>query len=241
MNKLLPPPASVPSSSSSPSDLALTHRPVRLTGRAAPVRDPLRSPVSGAECIYWRLRIVEELEPTLRLVHEVASSEPFELIEADEHPGQAGTARVRIAPAASDIRAPAVLHRPGSPGAVAAGRHFELLGTLMVEEILVRPGELLVADGVLEDRDAGAAPFRATADERELLGALVRLPGRNALGPVLLPWALGTAAALLGGMGAATWAATHFDLFPRLRQATTQPFRAAIRPVRFERRHFSQP
>jgi len=243
MNKLLPPPASAAasSSSSSSSDLALTHRPVRLTGRAAAVRDPLRSPVSGAECIYWRLRIVEELEPTLRLVHEVASSEPFELLEADEDPGQASTARVRIAPAASDIRAPAVLHRPGSPGAVAAGRHFELLGALMVEEILVRPGELLVADGVLEDRDAGAAPFRATADERELLGALVRLPGRNALGPVLLPWALGTAAALLGGMGAATWAATHFDLFPRLRQATTQPLRAAIRPVRFERRHFSQP
>jgi hypothetical protein len=231
-------------------------RPVRLTGRAGSLREPLRSPVSGAECVYWRLRIVEELEPMLRLVHEVASSEPFEMLEVADARGplrlagmgegedagrSSGALRIRIVPSSSEIRAPAALHRPGSPGAQAAARHFELEGALCVEEILVRPGEELVADGSLENRAGGAAPFRTTADGHELLGALVRLPGRSALGPVLLPWALGTAAALLGGVGAIGWAAAHAELFPRWRHAVAQPVRSVIRPVRFERRHFSVP
>jgi hypothetical protein len=244
----------VPTSASTSLSVAAT-KPVRLTGRAASLREPQRSPISGAECVYWRLRIVEELEPMLRLVHEIASSEPFEMIEvvADgrgplrlaeagaAEASRSGTPRVRIVPSASEIRAPAALHRPGSTGAQAAARHFDLEGALCVEEILVRPGEEMVADGVLENSEGGAAPFRATADGYELLGALVRLPGRSALGPVLLPWALGTAAALLGGVGAVGWAAAHADLFPRWRHAAAQPVPSVIRPVRFERRHFSVP
>ena len=237
----------VPVSAASSSRALAAARPLRLSGRATALREPLRSPVSGVECVYWRLRIVEELEPTLRLVHEVASTDVFELVTAAENQGTAdagprpsGPGRVRIAPTSADIQATAVLHRPGSPGALAAGRHFELAGALLVDEVLVRPGELLVAEGLLEHEDTGAAPFRGTEEGPELLGALVRSPGRNALGPVLLPWALGTAAALLGGMGAATWAATHFDLFPRWRHAASQPT-SVLRPVRFERRHFSQP
>lgn len=230
-------------------------RPVRLTGRAASLREPLRSPASGAECVYWRLRIVEELEPMLRLVHEIASSEPFEMIEVADARGPlrlggmgaggdaapSGAPRVRIVPSSSDIRGSAALYRPGSPGAQAAARHFDLEGALCVEEILVRPGEEMVADGILENSEGGAAPFRSTADGHELLGALVRLPGRSALGPVLLPWALGTAAALLGGVSAVGWAAAHAELFPRWRHAVAQPVRSVIRPARFERRHFSVP
>lgn len=221
------------------SALVQNVRTVRLAGRTCTPREPLRSPVSGTPCVYWRLRIVEELNPALRLVHEIASEEPFEI--EDNRPGDAGgTGRVRILPGAADIRGTAVLHRPGSPGARAAGRHFELSGALGVEEIILRPGDEIVAEGLLEGFDGDAGPFRAPAREHELLGALVRLPSRSALAPVLLPWALGTAAAVLGGMGVTAWAAAHFDLFPHLRHSVAAPV-PEMGPLRPLRRHFSQP
>ncbi|HEY4187289.1 MAG TPA: hypothetical protein VGP07_19590 [Polyangia bacterium] len=214
-------------------------RNVRLAGRAAPLREPLRSPVSGVSCVYWRLRIVEELDPSLRLVHEIASEEPFEIV--DERADEAGgPGRVRVLPGSADIQGTASLHRPGSPGSRAAGRHFELSGALGVEEIILRPGDEIVAEGMLEGFEGERSPFRAPAREHELLGALVRLPTRHALGPVLLPWALGTAAAVLGGVGVATWAATHFDLLPHLRHAVAAPV-PEMGPLHTLRRHFSQP
>ena len=218
--------------------LAQKMRNVRLAGRTSCPREPLLSPVSGTPCVYWRLRIVEELDPSLRLVHEIASEEPFDIVE--EQTAEGSVSRVRVLPGSADIRGSAVLHRPGSPGSRAAGRHFELSGELGVEEIILRPGDEIVAEGLLEGFDGEAGPFRAPAREQELLGALVRLPARNALGPVLLPWALGTAAAVMGGMGMAAWAAAHFDLFPHLRHSVAAPA-PETGPLHMFRKHFSQP
>jgi len=55
-----------------------------------------------------------------------------------------------------------------------------------------------------------------------------------------LPWALGTAAALLGGVGVATWAARHFDLVPHFLRPAAAPA-AEMGPLGPMRRHFSQP
>lgn len=218
--------------------LAPNIRNVRLAGRTACPREPLRSPVSGTPCVYWRLRIVEELDPSLRLVHEIASEEPFEIVnEQEDGPG---APRIRVLPGSADIRGTAVLHRPGSPGSRAAGRHFELSGSLGVEEIILRPGDEIVAEGMLEGFDGEAGPFRAPARQHELLGALVRLPAHRALGPVLLPWALGTAAAVMGGVGVAAWAAARFNLFPHFGHTIVAPI-PEMGPLHAFRRHFSQP
>ncbi len=40
----------------------------------------------------------------------------------------------------------------------------------------------------------------------------MRLPSRGLAPAMLIPWAFGTAAALLGGMGLATWAAWRYHL-----------------------------
>jgi len=216
-------------------------RNVRLAGRASCPREPLRSPVSGTPCVYWRLRIVEELDPSLRLVHEIASEEPFEIVdEQGTGDGEGRVSHVRVMPSSAEIRGLAVLHRPGSPGSRAAGRYFELSGALGVEEIILRPGDEIVAEGLLEGFDGEAGPFRAPDREHELLGALVRLPTRNALGPVLLPWALGTAAAVMGGVGVAAWAAARLNLLPHLRHTIAAPV-PEVGPLHTFRKHFSLP
>lgn len=215
-------------------------RNVRLAGRASCPREPLRSPVSGTPCVYWRLHITEELDPSLRLVHEIASEEPFEIVEGVDDRAGAAAPRIRVLPGSADIRGTAVLHRPGSPGSRAAGQHFELTGALGVEEIILRPGDPIVAEGMLEGFDGEAGPFRAPDRAHELLGALVRLPTRNALAPVLLPWALGTAAAVMGGVGVAAWAAARFNLLPHLRHTIAAPA-PELGPFHTFRKHFSQP
>jgi len=217
---------------------------VRLAGQVACAGEPLRSPVSGTPCAYWRLRIVEELEPTLRLVHEIASTEAFEVIETAARADDGAAARrVRISPGSAEVQGISIFHRPGSAGARAAGEHFELSGALGIEETLLHPGDAIFAEGVLEELD-GAGPFRATQRERELVGALVRTADRASLAPVLLPWALGTAAALLGGVGMAAWAASHFHWLARVHDAVVSPVTTPtleMGPLGSTRRHFSQP
>jgi hypothetical protein len=186
---------------------------VSLEARAEGGLELLRAPASGQACVHWRLRVVEHLTGRTELVHELASPEPFDLVwAAHAHVDERRPAvRIRVDPGTAHVEGTPSLFRAGTPGALAVARAFGFRGALSVEEVVIRSGELLSADGVLQDPSFGAGPFRAAAQGLELLDAKVRLPSRS-LGPVLLPWALGTAAALLGGMGLATWAAWRYHL-----------------------------
>jgi hypothetical protein len=185
---------------------ALTTRsPVQLAARAEPGAELLRSPVTGQPCVYWRLRIVEHLTARSELVHEIASSEPFKLAWGDGVDGNPAV-RINLDPEAAALEGTVTLHREGSPGALAVGQAFGFAGALSVQEVLIRAGDQLTAEGVLEDPSAGAAPFRAVAHGLVLHEATVKLQARS-LGPVLLPWAVSAAAALMGGVGLAAWAA----------------------------------
>jgi hypothetical protein len=185
--------------------------PVQLAARAEPGSEILRSPVTGQACVYWRLHIVEHLTARSELVHEIASPEPFNLVWG-EASGEGRTAvRIRLDPEAAAIEATPILHREGSPGALAIGRAFGFAGVVSVQEVLIRPGDELTADGILEDLSAGAGPFRAAAHGLVLHEATLRLPTRS-LGPVLIPWAVSAAAAILGGVGVATWVAWRYHV-----------------------------
>jgi hypothetical protein len=218
---------------------------VKFAGETCGRGDLLRSPVSGAPCVHWRLRIVEQVNATLQLVHEIASPEDFDVVWSGTGgrgaADSSGTVKIRVVPQAARIWATPVLHRPGSPGAIATGRQFGFLGQLSVEEVTLRAGEEIVAEGILEQPDAAACgPFRGVERDLELFEATVRLPARASLAPVLLPWALGTAAALLGGVGVAAWVARRFDLLPWPGQDAVAPT-AEIGPLGHSRSHFSRP
>lgn len=205
------------------AELALSPAPstVSFEGEARAGASLLRSPASGQVCVYWRVRIAQRLTDRSQLVHEIASEEDFELgwRGTGESAWSGPEVRVRVTPDAANIQAPPILHREGTPGAEAAARAFGLAGPLTVEEVLIRPGESLTAAGVLSDVDSavGAGPFRGTTRGPELLEATVTIESKS-LGPVLLPWALGTAAALMGALGVATYAAwrTHVLHLPTL-------------------------
>ena len=178
-----------------------------LEARAEPGPDVVHSPVTGQPCAYWRLRVTERLTAGSDLVHELASSERFELTwGATDQP-----LRVRLDPAAARIEGAPALYRVGTPGALAVAREFGFVGAISVEETIIRPGEMLDVEGVLESPGAGAGTFRTVEGRLELFDAIVRQRSRS-LGPVLLPWALGTAAAVLSGLGLATWAAWQSHL-----------------------------
>lgn len=187
---------------------ALTRRPPPVTtlqGNAEAIGDLLRAPASGTPCVHWRLRIVEYVAPGLELVHEVVSPEPLE-IAARGDGGQVVT-RVRLSPEDARLQAMPVLFREGTPGALAVAQQFGLRGTVRVEEVVIRHGEALEAEGVLSDPGAALSrgPFRSIDAPAELLSPTIRLETGLSLRPVILPWALGTAAALLTstGIGAA--------------------------------------
>jgi hypothetical protein len=189
---------------------ALAPAPVSIEAVASPGATLLRSPVSGQACVYWRVRVTQRLTDRSQLVHEIESEESFELRWArpgsDTRPGE--DLRLRVLPAAARIQAPPVLHREGTPGAEAAAKAFGLAGPLIVEEVLVHADEALSAEGIVSDLDAavGAGPFRGTTRGPELVDAIITVESKS-LAPVLLPWALGTAAVLMSGMGLATYAA----------------------------------
>jgi hypothetical protein len=185
----------------------LIRSPVSLEARAEPWVDVLRSPVTDQPCVYWRLRVVEHLTARSALVHEMASSEPFDLVWGEGR----SPIRVRLDPAATRIEATPTLHREGTPGALTVAGTYGFSGAISVEETVIRAGATLQAEGLLEDAALGAGPMRGAAHHLELLDATVRLAGPS-LGPALLPWALGTAAALLGGLGLATWAAFRYHV-----------------------------
>ena len=97
------------------------------------------------------------------------------------------------------------LHHEGSPGAQAVAEHFGLQGRVRVEEVLIRQGETWRPRACCSTRRRPpSGPYRASQGAAQLFEATVRLPTGIALRPALLPWALGTAAALMGAAGAAS-------------------------------------
>lgn len=171
-----------------------------LRGTATTPGGPLQAPASGSACVHWRLRIVQRMEPGLELVHEFTAPEPFELAYAADATGAARRARI---PVEARLEVPPVLHRPGSPGAAHVATLFGLQGDLRVEEIAVRADEVLEIDGVLVSQPGALdGPFRSVEVPAEIAEAVVRVPARSSR-PNLLPWALGTAAALVGSLGVA--------------------------------------
>jgi hypothetical protein len=173
-----------------------------LSGQAGAPGDLLTSPASGAPCVHWRLRIFERISTTLELVHEILAPEPLELRWSAD-PTTAPRV-LRLDAERLRIEAQPVLHREGSAGAQAVARHFALQGRVRVEEVLIRQGETVQASGVLFDPAAasGAGPFRASQSSAELCDATITLPTGISIRPALLPWVLGTAAALFGAAGA---------------------------------------
>ncbi|HEX3905219.1 MAG TPA: hypothetical protein VH853_20490 [Polyangia bacterium] len=218
--------------------------PVSLEALAETGGDLLRAPASGHPCVHWRLRVVEHLTARTELVHDLASPEPFELAWGGAAEAGRPPARIRLDPETARIEATPILHRAGTPGAVAVARAFGFRGAVTVEEVIIRAGETVTADGLLQDLSFGAGPFRAPAQALELFEATVRLPSRSLAPAVLIPWAFGTAAALLGGMGLGTWAAWRYHL-AHLPQGTSAwhvgalpPSPAQMSPAEFPRRRF---
>jgi hypothetical protein len=177
---------------------------IKVRGTAEGAEELLRAPASGAACVHWRLRIFVTLASSMELVHEEIAGEPFQILW---RPDPMATPRpLQVEGDRARIEARMVLHGPGSPGARAVAEHFGLLGPLRVEEVLVRPGDAVDAQGLLFDPDqAAAGPYRAGQHTARLYEASLRVAGASSrLRPALLPWALGTAAALLGAAGTAT-------------------------------------
>ena len=208
---------------------------VKFSGQVEPGADLVRSPVTEQPCVYWRLRIVERLTVGSDLVHEMASSQAFRLLWGARD-GLTAPVRVLVEPDGAHIEAAPTLHRHGSPGALAVARAFGFPGALSVEETTILPGDELVAVGTLFDPQVDAGPFRTAVREPELVEATLTL-ATVSLSEALLPWAVGTAAAVLGGIGLATWAAWHYH---GLHEAA-QPTCAGHGPTYLERPQFPHP
>jgi len=182
---------------------------VEFSARVEPGDDLVRSPVTDHPCVYWRLRIVERLTAGSQLVHELASSQSFHLLWGARDGGTAPV-RILIEPDNARIEGTPTLYRHGSAGAVAVARAFGFPGALSVEELAVQPGDELAAVGTLLDPRVDAGPFRTIEREPELIDAMLTVSPLP-LGQALLPWAVGTAAAVLSGIGLVAWAAMHYQ------------------------------
>ena len=209
---------------------------VKFTAQVEPGGDLVRSPVTDQPCVYWRLRVVERLTSRSELVHEMASPQSFRLVWGARG-GEAAPIRIRIEPETARIEATPVLHRPGSPGALAVARAFGFPGALAVEEIVIPPGEEVEAEGILHHAVVDGGPFRTIEREPELCEATLTMTGVT-IGRALLPWAVGTAAAVLGGIGFATWAAWHYHF---AHDGGAETARIGQSPSKLERPQFPHP
>lgn len=182
---------------------------VEFSARVEPGEDLVRSPITDRPCVYWRLRIVESLTVGSQLVHELASSQSFHLLWGARD-GATAPVRILVEPDNARIDGTPTLYRHGSAGALAAARAFGFPGALSVEEITVLAGDEIAAAGTLLDPRVDAGPFRTIEREPELIDARLTIAPLP-LGQALLPWAVGTAAAVLSGIGLVSWAAWHYQ------------------------------
>jgi hypothetical protein len=206
---------------------------VKFSAVVEPGADLVRSPVTDQPCVYWRLRVVERLTVGSELVHEIASSQPFRLVWGARG-GDVPAVRILIEPDGARIEATPALHGPGSPGALAVARAFGFAGALSVEEIVVHPDDDVAATGLLHHPVVDAGPFRTIEREPELYDVTLTVTG-GGLGRALLPWAVSTAAAVLGGIGFAVWTAWHIQ---GRRDAGSNVVRIGHAPAALERPQF---
>jgi len=211
---------------------------ITLVGTAEAAGDLLRAPASGTACVHWRLRITEQLAPGLELVHQVVSPEPMD-VACRPDPSRPAIC-VRVAPDSARLEAVPVLFRQGSPGALAVASQFGLRGMVRVEEVVIRHGDALQADGVLVDPGAALSrgPFRGIDAPAELLQPTLRMKAGLSLRPVILPWALGTAAALLGTMSVGAWLLHLWEGQSRKPAALRLPVPAEVGAGRPMRHHW---
>jgi hypothetical protein len=206
---------------------------VEFSARAEPGADLVHSPVNGRPCVYWRLRVVERLTAGSQLVHEMASSQPFRLLWGARD-GATAPVRILVEPDNARIEAAPTLYRQGSAGALAVARAFGFPGALSVEEIAVQPGDEIAAAGTLLDPRVDAGPFRTIEREPELIEARLTVASVT-LGQALLPWAVGTVAAVLSGVGLVSWAAWHYQA---LHDGGSHAVRVGHSPTFLERPQF---
>ena len=209
---------------------------VEFSARVEAGTELVRSPVTDRPCVYWRLRIVERLTAGSQLVHEMASSQAFRL-SWGARDGSAPPVRILVEPDNARIEGTPTLHRQGSAGALAVARAFGFPGALAVEEIALQPGDELAAVGTLVDPRMDAGPFRTVEREPELIDATLTVAPET-LAQALLPWAVGTAAAVLSGIGLVSWAAWHYHA---LHDGGSHAVRACHSPTFLERPQYPHP
>src|SRR6185503_2165157 len=141
-----------------------------------------------------------------------------------------------VEPETARIEATPTLHRHGSPVALTVARTFGFPGALWVEETTILPCDELAEAGNLFDPQVAAGPFRTAVREPELVDATLTLASPG-LTEALLPWAVGTAAAVLGGIGLATWAVWHYHAVHEAAQAA----HAGHGPTYLERQQLPHP
>jgi hypothetical protein len=151
-------------------------KPLLLRGQVDAISGLLCSPASGQSCVFWQLRIVETVSPTLEFVHELRSPESFLFADQDA----AGNDRqILIRSEAAFVSSETTLHRPGSPEANAVAEAIGFVGKVTVEEQLLRPSEWVQASGYLLEGDTGAGPGRRVHLPLELCEADVQVMGEH--------------------------------------------------------------
>jgi len=159
-------------------------RPLRFRGQVQPTSGALSSPASGLACVFWQLRIIETVSPTLEFIHELRSPESFFLQEAQSN----GNERLLLIRAeATQVSSETTLHPVGSPVALAVAEALEFADNISVEECLLRPAEQVEVSGFLLEADTGAGPGRRVHLPLELCEAEVRVDDCDRRFR-LLPW-----------------------------------------------------
>jgi hypothetical protein len=159
-------------------------KPLLFRGQVKPTNGALSSPAAGLACVFWQLRIVETVSPTLEFIHELRSPEPFFLEDRD---ASGAERQILIRTEATLIRSETAFHPAGSPESNAIAEALGFAGRVSVEERVLRPSERVEASGFLLEGDTGAGPGRSVHLPLELCEAEVRVDMINRRFN-LLPW-----------------------------------------------------
>ncbi|MDZ4693918.1 MAG: hypothetical protein SGI86_02145 [Deltaproteobacteria bacterium] len=159
-------------------------KPLLLRGQVDAINGLLSSPASGQSCVFWQLRIVETVSPTLDFIHELRSPESFLFGDQDT----VGNERqILIRSESAFVSSETTHHRSGSPEANAVAEALGIAGKVTVEEHVLRPSVWVEASGYLLEGDTGAGPSRRVHLPLELWEAEVRVTTEHRRF-TFLPW-----------------------------------------------------